>query len=223
MDRDNKTYKERLRDCISTLLELATTEEVCQDDTQRSISHKANKLKLASSAKILESIVFERSKQTLIILEIDNFLTTMTYDPNCQQMRKANRFYTFDHTVICRQGYLDFVQSLIDDERYEVGIWSTLKSWKLDKVLEGRIDKDSMKFVWGQKKCLESSNMILKDVQKVWDAYAEYDKTNTILIESDTAKCNKKFLANYLEVEAFDFKESCRETLEDVLDKIHNF
>ncbi|WCJ34385.1 Haloacid dehalogenase-like hydrolase (HAD) superfamily protein [Euphorbia peplus] len=84
-------------------------------------------------------------------------------------------------------------------ERFEVAIWSSAKTWYLDRALDlvmGSL-KDKLLFSWDQSKCTKpgfntkeniDKPIFLKELSKIWLNYLEYSSSNTLLIDNDPYK-----------------------------------
>ena len=86
--------------------------------------------------------------------------------------------------------FLDFVFSSFD-----VGVWSSARQENVTKLVERTFGPKRMKslvFMWDQSYCTVEKRkprpLFAKELRKVWEAFPQYDRSNTLLIDDDEEK-----------------------------------
>jgi len=179
---------------INLLLQIRTALEAALQNQHWPESHRQHLLEAEQS---LKKIVIGRSSKPLIILDLNNVLIDRLYD--------ADRSHDVDHPQATRVGNFlvwtrPHLQSFLDFlfESFDVAVWSSVKAWNIESLLPLVLGdhQSELKFVWSQDQCQSVDNpdpeakapLFLKNLSEVWNAFPQYDESNTLIIDDSLDK-----------------------------------
>ncbi|XP_065868792.1 uncharacterized protein [Euphorbia lathyris] len=102
-------------------------------------------------------------------------------------------------------------------DHFTVAIWSSKMRKNIEKILpkirRSLPDEVQMLFVWGQENCVltrvrlgsnEQKFVMLKNLEKVWNAYPQFNASNTVLIDDTPYKSLMNSANNFIFPTTFD-------------------
>lgn len=183
-------------------------QEMDLEEVKKSIDNLLEKYQWCSSHKdylerslsLLNSIETRRIERTLVILDLNGVLIDRQYGKGLAP-EEGISWKVGSFLVYVRPGLNDFLTWLF--ENYDVAVWSSVKKFNVDQLVKFIFDDEpyrfsKLKFVWHQDMTDQEENpdpalrnvkpLFIKDLRKVWDAFPEYDHTNTILVDDTKEK-----------------------------------
>ena len=150
-----------------------------------SVKRKRVEAESASSANSIGSTTLSTKK--LLIFDLNGVLIAKT----------AN-----NHQIIIRPCALDFLTDL--SRYYILAIWSSARKTTIRRIMKLLLAEDSKKsfsflFIWGQEQCIlrhvedgigHENVLFMKPLQRVWETFALFDNTNTVVLTLGVLKLN---------------------------------
>ena len=155
---------------------------------------QGHRIALDKIGELLNSIVLEKSKKYLIMLDLNGILIDRKYGKELKANNKCSKVGNF---LVWKRPFLDeFIDFLF--EHYDVAIWSSVKLWNIQQLVAFIFgDKErKLKLIWSQDQCeaVENPNinskkpLFLKNLSYLWEMFPQYDQTNTLLIDDSDDK-----------------------------------
>lgn len=122
--------------------------------------------------------------KTLVILDLNGLLIDRCYNLN-EHCFDDNRIVFKNFCMWVRPGTEHFINMLL--EHFDVGIWSSCNNYNIQNIVK-YIFKNKhhrLKFIWG---CNTRNKNKIKNLNKVWEHFPEYNKNNTYIIDNDFYK-----------------------------------
>lgn len=174
--------------------------------TENSV-HTVHRRKLQHALNILQEIEITTTKK-LLIFDLNGVLVESEFVPNMEEKREGwtrvgkslRRPFPFA---------ISLFERLFSEEgkkHFRVALWSSIFVSNLEKTVKGcfpQFEKDFL-FLYGQEQCLFEENpnfdkndknskptLFWKVLDRVWDEYPQFNRTNTIIIDDSAQKLEK--------------------------------
>lgn len=174
--------------------------------TENSI-HATHQRKMRLALDILKGIEITTTKK-LLIFDLNGVLVESEFVPNMEEKREGwtrvgkslRRPFPFAITLFER------LFSEEGKKHFRVALWSSVFVSNLEKTVKGcfpQFEKDFL-FLYGQEQCLSQENpnfdkndknskptLFWKVLDRVWDEFPQFNKTNTTIIDDSAQKLEK--------------------------------
>lgn len=154
----------------------------------------------------------------LIILDLNGLLVHRAHKAEVKSYDKAiiERAITIDSTYVWKRPYMDtFLDFLL--QHFIVSIWTSANRRNADRMVNSIMTqerREQLLFVWSQEDCRtinvgteefdsylggkdeagaerprkKHKHLFLKNLSRVWEAFPQFDESNTLLIDDSTEK-----------------------------------
>ncbi|XP_038724032.1 uncharacterized protein LOC120015610 isoform X2 [Tripterygium wilfordii] len=157
------------------------------------------------------------SKKKLLVLDVNGILADIVSHSSKKNYIKI----VGQKMVFMRPSCAEFLKFCF--ATFEIGVWSSRKWHNLSSVIDALFDKKSkgkLLFIFDQTHCTdnglktlknEDKPLFLKEIKVVWNAFEEYNATNTLLVDDSPYKALKNpahtsiFPKSYNHMDANDF------------------
>ena len=178
---------------ISKKTRLALTKQLVSNDDDVALKKKGIKRIITNTNTTTTTNKKSNiNKKKLLIFDLNGVLI--------YKKKKRSRSKTF--TI--RPHAKDFIEAM--GERFELAVWTSRSIEKAQVIVDTLFPSNNLLFIWYNDKCdkfLENSGdgdddddddgapiiHYVKDLEKVWKEYNDYDETNTILLDDSIEKC----------------------------------
>ena len=171
------------------------SDEDSSDDSDEEIillgKTMAQRLNIVNGAAATKAV-----KRVLVIIDLNGlFFDRVVRRSKGRQHVPENATVLGSYIVHERPGLGVFLDYLF--QNFDVMIWSSAKMANIERLVKHAFGKRKFVTIWDQKKCTARTPhptlkhkpcLFLKKVQHFWDAYDEWDATNTILIDDSPLK-----------------------------------